>query len=266
MFNKKAKKIEELREALGKAIERENRYYDEAIKKKMRNEELVKDVKDLTTEFDILNEKYKALEKKYGFISQARDYWSKSFHEASDKVMELEEKLERSEKECEYLTGRLGEVVKDSNERDEKIEDLEEKIKALNKARDRDFAWGRNVKNLNTELLDKNGALEKKVEALEEELGRVGAEKECWYNQFELVSGKFQAYEAIANKFMYNINESRDVDDTCIIHNGKVYTIVGTKHIVDNLGDTLDIRAELIDPEKAEKRKIGFKPEEKEDK
>lgn len=163
MFNKKKKRIEELEVELMASRRQANTYFNWFADRDRRKNELVDDVKDLETELDLLNEKYKALEEKL-------------------KNVELE--LEQTKKSCDH-----------------------------------------------------------------------------WYNQFEHVSGECNAYAAIANKFMA-VHEDGDVDDTCIIHNGKVYTIIGVKHIVDNLGDTLDVRAELIDPEKAEK-KIGFKPEEK---
>lgn len=98
--------------------------------------------------------------------------------------------------------------------------------------------------------------LEEKLKNVELELEQTKKSSDCWYNQFEHVTCESNAYAAIANKFMA-VHEDGDVDDTHIIHNGKVYTIIGIKRIVDNLGDTLDVRAELIDPKKKRKRLVS---------
>lgn len=98
----------------------------------------------------------------------------------------------------------------------------------------------------------------KRIAELEEELAKAKREQDYWFGQYQIMASKSTAYGYLVDKYLFE-NRNTDIDDEGVIYNHKVYKIVGRKQIKDNLGDTLDLRCELVDPNKEVKEPIGFK-------
>ncbi len=100
--------------------------------------------------------------------------------------------------------------------------------------------------------------LEARIKELEGDLAHAKREQDYWFGQYQIMSTRAMDYNVLVDKYLFE-NRNTDIDDEGVIYNHKVYKIVGRKQIVDSIGDTLELRCELVDPNKEDKREIGFK-------
>mgnify|MGYP003293347334 CR=1 FL=1 len=101
----------------------------------------------------------------------------------------------------------------------------------------------------------------KRIENLEKELETVKKDRDFWFGEYRVMAERSASYGVLVDKYLFE-NRNTEIDDEGVIYNRKVYKIVGRKQITDAIGDTLELRCELVDPNKEVKREIGFKVEE----